>query len=115
MDPITRYTTLDGYLFNIQMLRRVFAPSFLLHSVTRTGPLQARSRHAFARMHARTHARMHAALRNFCGAQLTTRWTMAMKVAVNPLAALWSPELLFTGVSILGVNPDSGRLCRQAA
>jgi hypothetical protein len=69
-------------LFNIQMLRRVFAPSFTLHSVARTGPLQ-----------------------------LTTRWTMGMRLAASPLGALWAPRLLFTGVSILEVSPASGKLC----
>lgn len=33
-DPITKYESLDGYLFNIQMLRRVLTPKFELHSVT---------------------------------------------------------------------------------
>jgi hypothetical protein len=82
-DPLTRYSSLSGYLFNIQMLRRVFAPTFRLHSVARTGALE-----------------------------LTTRWTMGMTLAVNPLSALgWAPQLLFTGVSILNVSATSGKLC----
>ena len=81
-DPLTRYDNLSGYLFNIQMLRRVFSPSFTLHSVLRTGPLQ-----------------------------LSTRWTMGMRVT-TPLSFAWSPELLFTGVSIMDVNP-SGKFCRH--
>lgn len=32
-DPITNYDTLDGYLFNIGMLRALFHPIFELHSV----------------------------------------------------------------------------------
>lgn len=32
-DPITNYDTLDGYLFNISMLRELFHPIFELHSV----------------------------------------------------------------------------------
>ena len=32
-DPITKYDSIDGYLFNIQMLRYVFSPKFELHSV----------------------------------------------------------------------------------
>ena len=55
-DPLTRYDTLSGYLFNIQMLRRVFAPTIHLHDVKRTGELE-----------------------------LTTRWTMGMRLAANPL------------------------------
>jgi hypothetical protein len=81
-DPLTRYDTLSGYLFNIQMLRRVFAPTFTLHAVARTGELQ-----------------------------LTTRWTMGMRLAANPLQALWSPQLCFTGVSVLGVNSETRKFC----
>lgn len=32
-DPITRYDSLSGYLFNIAMLRALFDPVFQLHSV----------------------------------------------------------------------------------
>ena len=32
-DPITNYDTLDGYLFNIGMLRALFHPIFEMHSV----------------------------------------------------------------------------------
>lgn len=32
-DPITNYDSLDGYLFNITMLRTIFKPIFELHSV----------------------------------------------------------------------------------
>lgn len=32
-DPITNYDTLDGYLFNIGMLRALFQPIFELHTV----------------------------------------------------------------------------------
>lgn len=36
-DPITNYDTLDGYLFNIGMLRALFHPIFELHSVKQVG------------------------------------------------------------------------------
>ena len=36
-DPITRYASLSGYLFNIAMLRHLFAPTFILHDIRRTG------------------------------------------------------------------------------
>jgi hypothetical protein len=32
-DPITRYTSIQGYLFNIQFLRRAFDPLFVLHDL----------------------------------------------------------------------------------
>ncbi|KAK3246006.1 hypothetical protein CYMTET_44445 [Cymbomonas tetramitiformis] len=79
-DPITKYDSIEGYLFNIQMLRRVFDPDFILHSVTQSGP-----------------------------SELTTRWTMTMSLTVNPFKTWWSPELIWTGTSIMGVNPETGR------
>ena len=80
-DPLTRYTSIQGYMYNIAFLRRAFAPTFILHSVVRSGELE-----------------------------LTTRWTMDMKVATpGPLSQLWSPELLFTGTSVLSVNPATGK------
>ncbi|GJN38749.1 hypothetical protein PR202_gb27818 [Eleusine coracana subsp. coracana] len=73
-DPITRHDTIDGYLFNIRLLKLLFRPDFYLHSVKQTGPYE-----------------------------LTTRWTMVMKFMLLP----WKPELVFTGVSIMGVNPQN--------
>ena len=54
-DPLTLHTSLEGYLFNIQFLRRVFNPTFQLHGIQRTGDLQ-----------------------------VTTRWTMDMRLAGMP-------------------------------
>lgn len=34
---------------------------------------------------------------------ITTRWTMVMKFSLLP----WNPELVFTGLSIMGVNPKN--------
>ncbi|KAF8648145.1 hypothetical protein HU200_064998 [Digitaria exilis] len=73
-DPITRHDTIDGYLFNIRLLKLLFRPHFYLHSVKQTGPYE-----------------------------LTTRWTMVMKFMLLP----WKPELVFTGLSIMGVNPQN--------
>ena len=77
-------TTSDatGYVFNIKMLRRVFAPTFQLHDIKQTAQNE-----------------------------LTTRWTMSMQFTFNkynPLRKYWDPQLLFTGTSIMGVNPDTG-------
>lgn len=33
-----------GYLFNINFLKNVFAPTFVLHDVRRTGPLELTTR-----------------------------------------------------------------------
>lgn len=71
-----------GYMFNIGMLKKVFAPSFQLHDIKQTGEYEA-----------------------------TTRWTMIMKPTLNKtlrLQRFWDPQLVFTGVSIMGVNPENG-------
>ncbi|KAF7135995.1 hypothetical protein RHSIM_Rhsim08G0067400 [Rhododendron simsii] len=38
---------------------------------------------------------------------ITTRWTMVMTFALLP----WKPELVFTGTSIMGINPETGKFC----
>mmetsp|Transcript_24759 Transcript_24759/g.29972 ORF Transcript_24759/g.29972 Transcript_24759/m.29972 type:complete len:425 (+) Transcript_24759:124-1398(+) len=84
MDPITKYDNVDGYLFNIAMLRRVFDPTFELHSIKQTGPNE-----------------------------VTTRWTMDMKLNFNPFGKWWSPQLLFTGTSIMTINPETGNFTKH--
>lgn len=69
-------------MFNIGMLKKVFSPTFQLHDVRQTGEFEA-----------------------------TTRWTMVMQPTVNRALGLqrwWDPQLVFTGVSIMGVNPENG-------
>ncbi|KAF8034425.1 hypothetical protein BT93_C0662 [Corymbia citriodora subsp. variegata] len=39
--------------------------------------------------------------------EITTRWTMVMKFMPLP----WKPELIFTGTSIMGINPETGKFC----
>ncbi|XP_018484012.1 uncharacterized protein LOC108854841 [Raphanus sativus] len=39
--------------------------------------------------------------------EITTRWTMVMKFSLLP----WKPELVFTGLSIMVVNPETKRFC----
>ncbi|KAL6330947.1 hypothetical protein AAG906_009375 [Vitis piasezkii] len=39
--------------------------------------------------------------------EITTRWTMVMSFILLP----WKPELVFTGTSIMGVNPATGKFC----
>ncbi|XP_027364410.1 uncharacterized protein LOC113871516 [Abrus precatorius] len=39
--------------------------------------------------------------------EITTRWTMVMKFVLLP----WKPELVFTGTSVMGVNPENGKFC----
>ncbi|XP_078177167.1 SOUL heme-binding family protein isoform X1 [Carex rostrata] len=77
-DPITKHDTIDGYLFNIKLLKVLFEPDFQLHSVKQTGPYE-----------------------------ITTRWTMVMKFVLLP----WKPELVFTGISIMGINPQTEKFC----
>lgn len=82
-DPITRYNSVSGYLLNIQFLRFMFGPEFKLHD-----------------------------LRLSKEREITSRWTMKMKLQLNkvsPFRKWWDPELLFTGVSIMAINPDTGK------
>lgn len=72
-DPITRYSTLSGYLFNIAFLRRAFDPSFTLHD-------------------------MRPSVDEPYG--ITTRWTMSMRftaAAALPTRKYWNPTITFTG------------------
>ncbi|KDP32346.1 hypothetical protein JCGZ_13271 [Jatropha curcas] len=39
--------------------------------------------------------------------EITTRWTMVMKFMLLP----WKPELVFTGTSVMGINPENGKFC----
>ena len=77
-----------GYLFNIAFLRRVFTPTFTLHDVRRSGPLE-----------------------------VTTRWAMSMSLSFargTPLGRVWDPTLTFTGTSIMAINPQTGGWVAEA-
>eukprot|EP00262_Sarcandra_glabra_P015723 TRINITY_DN490_c1_g1_i2.p1 TRINITY_DN490_c1_g1~~TRINITY_DN490_c1_g1_i2.p1 ORF type:complete len:260 (-),score=22.64 TRINITY_DN490_c1_g1_i2:572-1351(-) len=39
--------------------------------------------------------------------EITTRWTMVMRFLPLP----WKPELVFTGISIMGINPNTQKFC----
>ncbi|XP_010254287.1 PREDICTED: uncharacterized protein LOC104595304 [Nelumbo nucifera] len=39
--------------------------------------------------------------------EITTRWTMVMRFVLLP----WKPELIFTGISIMGINPQTQKFC----
>ncbi|GMH04487.1 hypothetical protein Nepgr_006326 [Nepenthes gracilis] len=39
--------------------------------------------------------------------EITTRWTMVMRFVLLP----WKPELIFTGISEMGINPVTGKFC----
>ncbi|WOL09202.1 hypothetical protein Cni_G17955 [Canna indica] len=39
--------------------------------------------------------------------EITTRWTMVMRFVLLP----WKPELVFTGISIMGINPLTQKFC----
>lgn len=86
-DPITRHTSLSGYLLNIQFLRRVFDPRFELLDIRQTGP-----------------------------SEVTTRWSMAMTPTFvpPPLRKYWSPSLTFTGTSVMGIDLATGKFTSHA-
>ncbi|KAK9806065.1 hypothetical protein WJX73_010820 [Symbiochloris irregularis] len=84
MDPLTKFSSVKGYMFNIAMLKRLFAPDFQLHDIRQTGDYE-----------------------------ITTRWTMIMQFTLNrisPLRRFWDPKLIFTGVSIMGINKENGKV-----
>ncbi|KXZ41448.1 hypothetical protein GPECTOR_463g374 [Gonium pectorale] len=86
-DPITRYSSLSGYLFNIAFLRRAFDPAFTLHDMRLTGPTD-----------------------------VTTRWTMSMRftpAGALPTRKYWNPTITFTGTSTYVFNPASGKVYRH--
>jgi len=83
-DPLTKYDSIQGYLFNIGMLGKAFRPEFVLHDVRQTGPHQ-----------------------------LTTRWTMSMNIWWSPIPKYWSPTLEFTGTSVMDLDPASGKFIRH--
>lgn len=39
--------------------------------------------------------------------EITTRWTMVMTFILLP----WKPELVFTGTSVMGINPETEKFC----
>ncbi|KAL1816087.1 hypothetical protein DCAR_0520457 [Daucus carota subsp. sativus] len=39
--------------------------------------------------------------------EITTRWTMVMRFILLP----WKPELIFTGTSVMGINPETNKFC----
>ncbi|GLC36581.1 hypothetical protein PLESTF_001275600 [Pleodorina starrii] len=88
-DPITRYSSLSGYLFNIAFLRRAFDPRFTLHD-------------------------MRPSLDEPYG--ITTRWTMSMRFTPAgslPTKKYWNPTITFTGTSTYVFNPVSGKIFRH--
>lgn len=73
-DPVTSYSSIGGYLFNLRLLKNVFSPVFTLHDIRQTGEYE-----------------------------VTTRWTMQMSftpAANTPLKTFWNPQLTFTGMPI---------------
>jgi hypothetical protein len=86
LDPITRYSTLSAYLFNISFLRKAFDPLPLrLHGLRQTGPLE-----------------------------ITSRWTMTMRFSPARLIAggkYWDPVVEFSGTSAYGFR--EGKIVRH--
>ncbi|KAF5840983.1 regulatory factor, effector binding domain-containing protein [Dunaliella salina] len=81
-DPITQYDNLQGYLFNIQMLKQVFDPVIEMHDIRAIGPYA-----------------------------VLTRWTMTMFfIPARLLPIPFKPTLQFTGTSTYGFNPENGRI-----
>ena len=43
-DPLTKYDSIEGYLFNIGMLKNVFKPTYTMHSIEQTGDWELTTR-----------------------------------------------------------------------
>ena len=43
-DPLTKYDNIDGYLFNIDMLKNVFTPVYTMHTIEQTGDWELSTR-----------------------------------------------------------------------
>ncbi|GFY96282.1 SOUL heme-binding family protein [Actinidia rufa] len=84
-DPITKHDTISGYLFNIALLKKLFKPDFELHWVKQLD---------YTSM-------------SLCNASVNLKWTMVMTFVLLP----WKPELVFTGTSVMGINPETQKFC----
>jgi len=84
-DPITKYTNIEGYMFNIKFLKKAFNPIFELH--------EAWVSDADA---------------------VTTRWTMTMEFTATKglpiVGKVFRPTITFTGTSTYVYNPSSGKI-----
>lgn len=83
-DPWTSVKTFPLYWFNINFLRWFLAPIYEVHDVRQTGE-----------------------------AEIRARWTFSMQFwwnRYNPTKVLWDPRLVFTGITIFNVNPESGKI-----
>ena len=81
-DPLNKFENLEAYLLNIAFLRVAFRPDFELHALAQTGPWEFQA-----------------------------RWTMRLAMpSFGPMRSVWDPEVAFTGVSIYGIKPETGRV-----
>lgn len=84
-DPISKYTNFTGYRANITFLRNLFAPIYEIHDL-RQSPQKEH--------------------------EIWCKWTFSMQFwfnRYNPFRFIWDPRLVFTGTTILGVDPESGK------
>jgi hypothetical protein len=77
-DPISRYTDIDGYCFNISLLTTVFDIRFDLHDVAITA-----------------------------SDRISSRWSMELQFKFLPFLP-WKPKAIITGTSDYGVDLTSG-------
>ncbi|CAL8463772.1 g3306 [Coccomyxa elongata] len=82
-DPISKFTFFRGYQFNVQFLRYFLAPIYELHEVRQAGENA-----------------------------ILVKWSWTMNFwwnRFNPLKIIWDPRLVFSGFSVLGYNPATGK------
>lgn len=86
VDPLSSHSSLSSFLSALKLLRAAFGPELVIHELRRT---------------------------NNC--TMMCRWTMRMTLQflkrMGALRQFWDPEMIFTGVSVMKINPRTGRCC----
>lgn len=82
-DPITKVSFFRGYQFVVQFLRYFLAPIYELHEVRQAGDQE-----------------------------ILVKWSWTMNfwwLRYLPIKFFWDPRFVFSGITVLGYNPDSGK------
>jgi len=103
-DPITQYSTVEGYIKNIKFLKNVFSPTFILHDIAQTGTYEITTRWTMTMTPVGLPHRQRLPLPGFSPSSSSSRGTCSIE---------WNPRLTFTGTSVMGINPETGRFCRH--
>ncbi|KAL3159386.1 hypothetical protein ABBQ38_009817 [Trebouxia sp. C0009 RCD-2024] len=85
-DPISKFTNYTGYKANIVFLRNFLAPIYEIHDLKQNPDNEF---------------------------EILARWSFSMQfwwLRYLPfIKVIWDPRLAFTGITVLGVNPENGK------